>query len=109
MQNLQKTKNKPVVLAGQLSLVHGKNDIHDPARLDERAQGFTKEEREGFTKFLDSGFIDTYRTLYPDKREFSYWIALTRARERNKGQRRDYFVVSKDLQPAVIDSRILTE
>lgn len=60
--------------------------------------GFTYEERDKFTKLLDSGFIDTYRYFNPDKCDaFSWWSYMRRARENNVGWRIDYFLVSKNI------------
>ena len=68
--------------------------------------GFSDEERAKFTQLLASGFVDTYRYLYPEKVEYSWWSYRMKARERNVGWRIDYFVVSEDLKEKIIDAKI---
>ena len=61
------------------------------------------------TNFLDAGYKDTFREMHPSKKEFTYWLALSRAKKLGRGQRRDYFIVSKSLYPKVVESRIIGE
>ena len=66
-----------------------------------------KEEREKMTALLGSGFVDTFRYLYPDKENcYTWWSYMMKAREKNVGWRIDYFVVSDRLFPKVQDSVI---
>ncbi len=62
-----KEKQKPVILAGDLNVAHHDIDIYDPLGK-ENVACFTKEEKDSFQKMLDSGFVDTFRHLYPNKR-----------------------------------------
>lgn len=71
--------------------------------------GFTIEERTKFSELLNAGFIDSFRYLYPDKIEYSWWSYMFQARQRNIGWRIDYFVVSERLKDNLIDSSIQTE
>ena len=60
-------------------------DLKNPKQNKKNA-GFTPEERESFGKLLDSGFIDSFRTLYPDKEEvYTFWSNFRQAREKNIG------------------------
>jgi len=68
--------------------------------------GFTPEERESFGKFLESGYVDTFRHMYPTEQKFSFWSSMRQSRENNKGWRLDYFVTSKNMLPMVEDSEI---
>lgn len=53
--------------------------------------GFSDEERGKFTELLDAGFIDTFRSLYPDRTDaYSWWSYRAAARQRNVGWRIDY-------------------
>lgn len=61
------------------------------------------------TALLQSGFCDTFRTLYPDTVKYSWWSYRFRAREKNAGWRIDYFIVSRRLMDAVTDADILTD
>ena len=98
-------KKKPVILCGDLNVAHNEIDICN-ARANRGHAGFTDEERAKFGELLNSGFVDTFRALNPDKVQYSWWSYLGRARESNAGWRLDYFVVSKDFFPLVKDSCI---
>lgn len=101
-------ERKPVIICGDLNVAHSEIDLKSPTSNHHNA-GFTDEERENFTTLLDSGFIDTYRYFYPDKKEkYSWWSYRTKAREVNSGWRIDYFLASKSLAPRISDANILT-
>jgi exodeoxyribonuclease III len=101
-------EKKPVILTGDLNVAHEEIDIKNPAANIHNA-GFTPEERDKFTRLLNSGFVDTFRSLYPTKVQYSWWSYRFHARENNAGWRIDYFVVSKRLLPEVKDSLIHNE
>jgi len=71
-----------------------------------KSAGFTVEERNSFSKFLKTGWIDTFRNLYPKKVKYSYFSMRTKGREKNSGWRLDYYVVNKKFFPYVQDSDI---
>ena len=100
---------KPVVYCGDLNVAHQEIDIKNPGP-NRRNPGFTDEEREKMTKLLSSGFVDTFRYLYPDKTgAYSWWSYRFRAREKNAGWRIDYFLVSARLMDQVADAQILND
>ncbi len=101
-------KKKPVIYTGDLNVAHNEIDLKNPSTNHHNA-GFTDEEREMFTNLLSKGFIDTFRKLYPDKVEYSWWSYRFHAREKNAGWRIDYFLVSERLFGKVKDSKIHTE
>ena len=103
-------KKKSVIVAGDLNVAHKEIDIHDP-KSNQRNAGFTVEERKSFDKLLKQcTLIDTFRYLYPDKKDiYTYWTYMRKARDRNKGWRIDYFLTSKKLIKKVLESTILTE
>jgi len=96
-----------VIYCGDLNVAHEEIDLKNP-KTNRRSAGFSDEERAKFSELLASGFVDTFRALYPDKIEYSWWSYMMKAREKNIGWRIDYFVVSERLFPRVRDSRILT-
>ena len=98
-------KKKPVILCGDLNVAHNEIDICN-ARANRGHAGFTDEERSKFSELLNSGFVDTFRALNPDKVQYSWWSYFGRSRENNAGWRLDYFIVSKDFFPLVKDSCI---
>jgi exodeoxyribonuclease-3 len=73
------------------------------ARQNVRTSGFLPEERAWIQRFLDHGFVDVYRHLYPDRVQYTWWTYRLMARERGVGWRLDYFLVSKALLPLVRD------
>lgn len=101
-------ESKPVVYCGDLNVAHQEIDIKN-AKSNQRSAGFTIEERNKFTELLESGFIDTFRYLYPNEVKYSWWSYLFHAREKNAGWRLDYFVVSESIINNVIDSTIHNE
>ncbi len=98
-------KKKPVIYTGDLNVAHNEIDLKNPDD-NHFSAGFSDQEREKFTCLLDSGFVDTYRNLYPESIKYSWWSYRTRARERGIGWRIDYFVVSNRLMEKVEDSLI---
>lgn len=99
---------KPVIYCGDLNVAHMEIDLKNP-KTNHFSAGFSDEEREKFTRLLNSGFADTFRSLYPDKVQYSWWSYMYHAREKNVGWRIDYFVVSSRLMPKVKDSYLLNE
>lgn len=104
--NLNKTK--PVIMCGDLNVAHEEIDLKNP-KTNRRNAGFTDEERSKMTQLLNSGFIDTYRHIYPEKIEYSWWSYMGGAREKNVGWRIDYFIASNDIEKNIKDAKIHTE
>ena len=100
-------EKKPVIYCGDLNVAHKEIDLKNP-KSNRQSAGFSDEERAKFTELLASGFTDTFRSLYPDKVEYSWWSYMFSARAKNVGWRIDYFVVSNCLFERVKDSFILT-
>lgn len=96
-------KNKPVILCGDLNVAHQEIDIKNAASNRKNA-GFTDEERGKMTALLQSGFADSFRQLYPDRKDaYTWWSYFGKARENNTGWRLDYFIVSDRLMDRVED------
>lgn len=97
---------KPVILCGDLNVAHQEIDLKNP-KTNRKNAGFTDQERGKMTELLGTGFIDTFRYLYPDKKgAYTWWSYIRKARERNTGWRIDYFIVSESLQDMITDSQI---
>lgn len=102
-------KVKPVILCGDLNVAHEEIDIKN-AKSNIGNAGFTDEERGKMTELLSAGFADTFRRLYPDRRDaYTWWSYMFKARERNTGWRIDYFIVSERLMDRVEDALIFPE
>ena len=102
------SSKKPLIICGDLNVAHTEIDLKNH-KTNKRNPGFTIEERDKFTKLLDSGFIDTFRYLYPDTIRYSWWSYMFNARLNNAGWRIDYFVVSNELQKSITEADILTD
>ena len=107
---LQRLKeSKSVVVCGDLNVAHQEIDLKNP-KTNRRNAGFTDEEREKMTTLLSSGFVDSYRYLYPDKENvYSWWSYRFSAREKNAGWRIDYFLVSEDAKERIEEAQIHTD
>ena len=97
---------KPVVLCGDLNVAHKEIDLKNP-KSNRKSAGFTDEEREKMTLLLESGFIDSFRYLHPDKLDsYTWWSYMGKAREKNVGWRIDYFLVSEKLKNSIRETAI---
>ena len=105
---LQLSANKPVILCGDLNVAHEEIDLKNP-KTNHKNPGFSDQERDKFSELLDSGFIDSFRSLHPQEIKYSWWSYRFNARKNNAGWRIDYFVVSKNGQQLIQDADILTD
>ena len=101
-------EKKPVIVCGDMNVAHQEIDLKNP-KTNRKNAGFTDEEREKMTQLLSNGFIDTFRTLYPEQVTYSWWSYRFRAREKNTGWRIDYFLISERLRDRLEDAKIHTE
>ena len=101
-------KKKPVIMCGDLNVAHEEIDLKNP-KTNRRNAGFTDEERGKMTELLNANFTDTFRYMYPEKIEYSWWSYMGNAREKNIGWRIDYFIVSNDIKEKIKDAKIHTE
>lgn len=102
-------EKKPVIFCGDLNVAHREIDLKNPSS-NRRNAGFTDEEREKMTTALSSGFVDSFRLLYPDLTGvYSWWSYRFNARKNNAGWRIDYFIVSEKLKEKVKDAKIHTD
>jgi len=105
--DLHKT-DENIIITGDFNTAHMPIDLKNP-KSNEKTSGFLPEEREWVSKFLDHGFVDIYRQLYPDRVQYTWWTYISNARQRNVGWRLDYFLISKALVPRVKDVIIHNE
>ncbi|MBQ8073243.1 MAG: exodeoxyribonuclease III [Clostridia bacterium] len=100
---------KPVLVCGDMNVAHQEIDLKNPKSNTQNA-GFTPQEREKMSALLDAGFVDTFRYLYPDRRDiYSWWSYMFHARENNAGWRIDYFLCSRRIQDRIQEATIETE
>jgi len=100
---------KPVIFCGDLNVAHTEIDLKNP-KTNVKNAGFTPQEREKMTTLLQSGFVDTFRYLYPEKRgAYTWWSFRTNARANNSGWRIDYFIVSEALKSSISEAEIFDQ
>jgi exodeoxyribonuclease III len=99
-------KKKPIIYCGDLNVAHEEIDLKNP-KSNIGNSGFTNEERGKMSTLLNSGFVDSFRYLYPDQKDtYTWWSYMSKVRERNIGWRIDYFILSNRVASNLIDSQI---
>lgn len=99
-------KSKPVLFCGDLNVAHNEIDLANP-KQNIGKHGFTNQERQGFDNFENAGFVDTFRTKYPDLAgAYTWWTHWANARARNVGWRIDYWLASKAIADSIVDAQI---
>ncbi len=97
-----------LIISGDYNICHQPIDIHDPVRL-KNTSGFLPEERAWLSHFIRSGFVDSFRQFNPHPHQYTWWSYRAGSRERNKGWRIDYHMVTPELQNDIKRSIILPE
>lgn len=101
-----KKKHPKLILTGDYNIAHKEIDIHDP-KGNKNSSGFLPEERAWMTKFLESGWIDTFREFHPEPHRYSWWSQrFPSVRLNNKGWRIDYICVTEPLRKQLKDAEI---
>ena len=90
-------RKKPVIFCGDLNVAHTEIDLANP-KANVKNHGFTPEERAGFSAFVKSGFLDTFREFEKGGGHYTWWSQMSGARARNVGWRIDYFLISATLR-----------
>tara|TARA_B100001564_G_scaffold351281_1_gene356896 strand:- start:84 stop:845 length:762 start_codon:yes stop_codon:yes gene_type:complete len=101
-----KTRYPKLIICGDYNICHKEIDIHDPIR-NKNVSGFLPEERQWLDKFINSGFIDSFRCLNSEPHNYSWWSYRANSRSNNKGWRIDYALVSESLKKNISNSFIL--
>jgi len=99
---------KPVIFCGDLNVAHKEIDLKNP-KANERNPGFTLEERSGFDRYVENGFIDTFREFNKEPGNYTWWSYRFNARSKNIGWRIDYFCISQSLRDRLKDAFILND
>jgi exodeoxyribonuclease-3 len=102
------SKGHSIILGGDLNVAYKEKDIYDPTKF-KRVSAFLPAEREWFTDLLKLDLLDTFRMFEKGEGHYTWWHMRDPKRRRNRGIRFDYFLVSKDLEKKVKESKILRE
>ena len=106
-KQLTRDRSKLLVV-GDYNICHEAIDIHDPIR-NKNVSGFLPEERAWMSRFLESGFVDSFRVFNQDPHHYTWWSYRANARANNKGWRLDYAMASSDMAEHLKRSVILSE
>lgn len=96
----QHLQGQNIVITGDFNTAHQEIDLANP-KANSTTSGFLPEERVWVTRYLENGFSDAFRMLYPDKVQYTWWTYITNARARNVGWRLDYFLVTQSMMDRV--------
>lgn len=99
-------KTRPVVVCGDFNIAHEEIDVHDP-EAHQGVSGFLPEERAWMDKFIEAGFVDSFRYLNGQiEKQYTWWSYQGFARRKNQGWRLDYFFVSDSLKSRLREATI---
>jgi exodeoxyribonuclease-3 len=104
LKNLEKTK--PVIACGDFNVAHKAIDLKNDKSNYNKTAGYTQIEIDGMDNFVNAGFVDSFRMLYPNEIAYTYWSYRFKSRERNTGWRIDYFLVSESIADKIKDIKI---
>ena len=103
-----KNEGRNVIICGDVNIAHSPIDLKNP-KSNEKHSGFLPEERRFLDRFLQAGFVDTFRRLHPEEVKYSWWSYRFGARSTNAGWRIDYFFVSENLVPALREAEVFDD
>jgi exodeoxyribonuclease III len=104
--NSLKKHEKPVVITGDFNVAHMPIDLARPKENYNKTSGYTQVEIDGMTDFIQNGWVDGFRSLYPDKVQYTFWSVRFGARAKNLGWRIDYFLVDGNSSNLISDCQI---
>jgi len=103
-----RTQGQKIIICGDFNTAHEEIDLARP-KENEKVSGFLPIERAWMDKFVDHGYVDTFRHMHQEPHQYTWWDLKSRARERNVGWRIDYFFVTENLLPSVSEAFTMPE
>ncbi len=97
-----------LILSGDYNICHKAIDIHNPVS-NKNTSGFLPDERAWMDKFVDLGFIDTFRAFNTNPGQYTWWSYRAGSREKNLGWRIDYHMASKEMENKLKSAVILQD
>ena len=102
----QLRKRGPVFVVGDYNTAHHAIDLARP-KTNTKASGFLPEERTEMTRWLEAGWVDTFRARHVDEPDhYTWWRQFGGAREKNVGWRIDYVLASPSADRLLTDAFI---
>ncbi len=101
-------RDEKLIVCGDVNTAHKEMDLAHP-KANEKVSGFLPVEREWIDRFIENGFVDTFRYFNNEPEQYTWWDVKSRARERNIGWRIDYFFISENLLPNLIRAFIMPD
>jgi len=96
-----KNREVPTIVCGDYNIAHREIDVFDPKSCAQTT-GFLPDERRWFDDVVDRvGWVDAFRVVNGEPRQFSWWANWPKAFERNLGWRIDYQLITPDLAPRI--------
>ena len=99
--------NEKILICGDFNISHTSLDVWDEL-IWEGEVTHLPEERAILSKFLDMGFIDVIREVYPNEKVFTFYDYRGGAVYKKEGLRLDYILVTKPLFEKFKSLEILT-
>ncbi len=107
--NALRDAGEKVIITGDFNTAHQEIDLKNP-KSNQNTSGFLPQERAWIDRYLQEGWIDTFRHFYPNlKDQYTWWSYRFNARQRNIGWRIDYFMVSENVLPHLKEAFILPQ
>ncbi len=103
-----KKEGRKIIICGDYNTAHTEIDLKNP-KTNTKNTGFLPEERAWIDKFIDHGYIDTFRVFNKEPDNYTWWSYRMDARKRNIGWRIDYFFISDNMTDNLKDAFILPE
>jgi len=95
-----------VFVIGDFNTAHEETDLARP-KDNAKTSGFLLEERAELSRWIDAGWVDTFRVRHPGENgHYTWWRQWGGARERNVGWRIDYVLASPPAAKRVTDAFI---
>lgn len=98
------------IICGDMNIVASERDCWD-GKYQRNQANFHDWERHNFEELLRTGhLIDTFRTVNPFSREYSYFFRNdSEVRANNQGHRIDYFLASRSFEPQITKAGIIKD
>lgn len=95
-----KNAGEAVVVLGDFNTAHEEIDLARP-KDNQKNSGFRPEERREFARWIQAGWVDTFRHFHKDGGHYTWWSQRYGVREKNIGWRLDYVLASPGAMPFV--------